>query len=232
MKLRLLPIAIIVATVLLAVKVTTLWQGMETFIAMTFSAQPAHAQSQLPSPDQAAKRPAADDTNDGTESRLTADGNGVSNDPMLMNQSEIDLLQKLSQRRGELENWGIELTLREQLLKAAELRIESKLGELKSVQDKIKTSLKQYDDEQEAKLKSLVKIYETMKPKDSARIFEKLEMPVLLDVIERMKEAKIAPVIAAMDSEKAKKVTTEMAQRRRLAGEASQRAAEQLSRAN
>lgn len=232
MKLRLLPIAIIVASTLLVVKVTTFWQGMETFIAMTFSAQPAHAQSQAPSAVQATRRSATEAGNEGGDARQTPDGNGVSDDPMLMSQSEIDLLQKLSERRGELENWGIELTLREQLLKAAELRIESKLADLKDVQDKIKSSLKQHDDEQEAKLKSLVKIYETMKPKDSARIFEKLDMPILLDVIERMKEAKAAPVIAAMDSEKAKNLTTEMAKRRRLAGEESQRTAAQVSRAD
>lgn len=220
MKPRLLPIAIVVAMTLLAVKVNALWQGVETLVAMTFAVQPAQAQASAPDP-QAARRPAVVSVMD-----------GLSDDPMLMSQSEIDLLQKLGQRRAELENWGIELALREQLLKAAEMRLETKLAELKGVQDKIKISLKQYDDEQEAKLKSLVKIYENMKPKDSARILEKLEMPILLDVVERMKEAKVAPVIAAMDADKAKKLTTELAQRRRIAGEESQRTAAQLSRAN
>lgn len=149
---------------------------------------------------------------------------------MLMTQSEIDLLQKLSQRRGELESWSNDLSMREQLLKAAELRIESKVAELKKIQEEIKSSLKQHDEEQEEKLKSLVKIYETMKPKDAARIFEQLDMPILLDVVERMKETKAAPVIAGMDPEKAKKLTTEMANQRRLAGEEAQRTAEQVSR--
>ena len=222
MKPRLLPIAIVVAMALLAVKVNALWQGVETFAAMTFAVQPAQAQALSSAPEpQSARRTPADSVTDGPY-----------DDPMLMSQSEIDLLQKLGQRRAELENWGIELILREQLLKAAEMRLETKLGELRSVQDKIKTSLKQYDDEQEAKLKSLVKIYEVMKPKESARIFDKLEMPILLDVIERMKEAKVAPVLAAMDSDKAKKLTTELAQRRRIAGEESQKTAAQLSRAN
>jgi flagellar motility protein MotE (MotC chaperone) len=69
-----------------------------------------------------------------------------------------------------------------------------------------------------------------MKPKDAARIFEQLEMPILLDVIERMKERKAAPVIADMNPEKAKKLTIEMFKRRRLAGEETQRTAEQVSR--
>lgn len=161
-----------------------------------------------------------------------AAGSGAADDPMLMSQSEIDLLQKLAQRRNELESWSTDLSTREQLLKAAELRIETKLGELKTIQQKINASLKQHDDEQEAKLKSLVKIYETMKAKEASRIFEQLDMPILLDVVERMKEAKVAPVIAAMDPEKAKKLTTEMAKRRRIAGEETQRAAEQVSKTN
>ena len=58
---------------------------------------------------------------------------------------------------------------------------------------------------------SLVKIYEKMKPKDAAQVFERLEMPVLLKVIERMKEAKTAPILAAMDPGKAKAVTVAIA---------------------
>jgi flagellar motility protein MotE (MotC chaperone) len=77
-----------------------------------------------------------------------------------------------------------------------------------------------------------VKIYETMKPKDAAPIFEQLEMAILLDVIERMKEAKVAPIIAAMDPQKAKSLTTDLVKRRRLAGEESQKASEQASRTN
>jgi flagellar motility protein MotE (MotC chaperone) len=55
-----------------------------------------------------------------------------------------------------------------------------------------------------------------MKPKSAARIFEELDLDVLLPVIERMKERKIAPILAKMNAEKAKTITTELAQRRRL----------------
>lgn len=223
MKVRLLPLAVFVATALLGVKVTELWHGIENLVASPSYARPAFAQAQPQTqPGPAAKKaeevPAAPN--------LPAAGSGLADDPMLMSQSEIDILQKLAQRRAELESWGSDLSMREQLLKAAELRIDGKLVELKGIQDSIKTSLKQHDDEQEAKLKSLVKIYEAMKPKEAARIFDGLEMPILLDVIERMKEAKVAPVMAAMESDKAKKLTSELAKRRRLAGEDSQRVAD------
>jgi flagellar motility protein MotE (MotC chaperone) len=55
-----------------------------------------------------------------------------------------------------------------------------------------------------------------MKPKDAARILERLELPILLDVLERMREAKVAPILADMDPAKAKTVTAALAERRNL----------------
>jgi len=55
-----------------------------------------------------------------------------------------------------------------------------------------------------------------MKPKDAARVFDTLDMPILLDVLQRMKERLAAPILANMDPERAKSVTVELAQRRQL----------------
>ena len=62
--------------------------------------------------------------------------------------------------------------------------------------------------------KGLVKVYEAMKPRDAATIFNDLETPVLLQVVDRMKEAKAAPVLAAMQPDKARDLTTKLAQMR------------------
>ena len=56
-----------------------------------------------------------------------------------------------------------------------------------------------------------MKLYETMKPRDAATIFNDLDMPVLLSVVDRMKDAKAAPVLAAMQPDKAREVTTKLA---------------------
>ena len=50
----------------------------------------------------------------------------------------------------------------------------------------------------------------------AAEIFDRLEMPVLIRVVERMREAKSADVLARMDPVKAKQVTTELARRTEL----------------
>ncbi len=206
MKFRLLPAAILVATTLLGVKLTTLWHGVESVVAPRAVAQTAVPQAQPMAPVEQVKPSAPR-------------GAELSDDPTLMSQSEIDLLQRLALRRAEIDAWNQDLDLREKLLKAAEQRLDGKLADLKGLQDSIKVLLKTHDDEQEAKLKSLVKIYETMKPKDAANVFEKLDMNIMLNVIERMKEAKIAPIIAAMDPEKAKAMTEELAGRRKIAAD-------------
>lgn len=129
---------------------------------------------------------------------------------------ELDLLQALSQRREELEQRARDVDEREVLLKAAEQRIEQKINELEALQASIEALLVQHDEQTEAQISSLVKIYESMKPKQAARIFEELDMEVLLEVIERMKERKSAPILAQMNPQRAKTVTLELAQRRDL----------------
>jgi flagellar motility protein MotE (MotC chaperone) len=141
---------------------------------------------------------------------------GMVDQPSFMTKSEIDLLQDLSNRRQELDARGQQLDTRERLLMATEKRIDRKIERLKGIEADIREMLRIHDAEEEAQLQSLVKIYEAMKPKDAARIMDKMDMDVLLPVIERMKERKIAPLLAEMDPETAKALTIEMATRKQL----------------
>lgn len=232
MRLRFLPVFILVAALGAGVKLAGLWQS--------FSASaPAFAAGDLPPPQETAAgglqlaQAAADDGADdgagaameGTEAEEAPAPDGpvpedqitnLSNDIFEMTDEELVLLQSLSQRREELEQRAREIDEREVLLKAAEQRIEQRIGELERLQASIEALLDEHDEQTEAKMQSLVKIYESMKPKDAARIFEELDMEVLLDVIERMKERKTAPILAEMNPDRAKTVTLELAQRREL----------------
>ncbi len=133
------------------------------------------------------------------------------------------MLEKLSARRTALDAREHDIEAHENLLKAAEDRIDKKIAEMKALQGDVKVMLQKIDEEDDAKLKSLVKVYETMKPKDAARIFEQLDMPVLLGVVSNMKEQKIAAVMEAMDAAKAKTLTDALAARRatKIEGQAS-----------
>ena len=140
----------------------------------------------------------------------------ITDDPTLLTQAEIDLLQQLAERRQVLESREQELEIRTGLLAAAESRIDKKVEELRVLRETISGLIKTFDAQQDAKLLSLVKIYESMKPKEAARIFEELEMDTLLEVAERMKERKLAPIMAKMDPEKARDMTVELSRLRQL----------------
>ncbi len=140
----------------------------------------------------------------------------VVKDPFDLSDEEIEVLQQLVARREELERRAHEMDQQAALLEAAEGRIEDKIKELEALQAIIEGLLIKHDEQEEAQLQSLVKIYSNMKPKEAARIFEELDMVVLLDVIGRMKERKSAPILAKMNPAKAKAITLELAQRREL----------------
>lgn len=215
-RIRFLPITIFVATLLLTVKIGDIWNGMfgsplrvaeavaqqaETPPKPAANAQPKNGGSTPESSKKVAKK-----AGKGTEqvSKLITD------DPTLLTPQEIDLLQQLAERRRKLDAQQREVESRQGLLKAAEARINRKIGELKKLQGEIEDRIKVFDEQQDKKIESLVKIYENMKPKDAARIFEDLELDTLLEVAERMKERKLAPIMARMNPEKAREVTVEL----------------------
>ena len=56
-------------------------------------------------------------------------------------------------------------------------------------------------------------MYEAMKPKDAAKIFDRLSHDVLVPVVLQMKPAKMAEVLAVMTPETAEKLTVALATR-------------------
>jgi flagellar motility protein MotE (MotC chaperone) len=130
--------------------------------------------------------------------------------------SEIEILKNLSKRRDELDRWERNIQVKESTLSATEKRIEEKLAQIDVMKKAVADLLEQYNKQEDAKIKSLVKIYENMKPGDAARIFNEVEMPILLLVIDKMSEKKAAPILAQMEPKKAKQITVELAAQRRL----------------
>ena len=210
-RVRLLPVAIFALGALLSVKLGSVWQGIDLALASPSLAEVKPAAGK-PAAEKDAKAEAPPPNDDGPPSAPSTAG--VNASPMT--EEEIAVLQKLSARREALEARERELDLRQNLLAAAEKRIDAKLAEMKKIETTVATLIKKHDEEEEAKLKSLVKMYEIMKPKEAATIWEKLDMGVLLDVVERMREQKAGAIIAKMDPTKAEKLTAALAERRTL----------------
>ena len=133
-----------------------------------------------------------------------------------LSQYEIQVLRSLSERREQLDQRIAEIETREQMAAAAEQRIDDQITELKELEAGVQELLSAMEAKRDERLDALVKVYETMKPKDAARIFETLQNAVLLKVSQRMKSASLAAVMSAMSPERAQELTLLLASRAQL----------------
>ncbi len=226
-QIRLLPLLLTAISGLLILKLAGLWLGLGPEVQGVVSAyaQTEPAQSE-PAPDEA-DQPAAADENSEEAVATATDGEPppletnpdqvgeIVTGAESMSPARIAILQRLAQRRRVLDDYQRELELRENLLDATEIRLREKLEELKAVEARIQTAIGARDEEQQAQLQGLVVMYENMKPKDAARIFDRLEMPVLIELVKQMNARKMAEILAKMTSESAEALTVEIARQGR-----------------
>src|SRR5207237_3177318 len=127
--------------------------------------------------------------------------------------SERAVLERLQARRQELESRAREIDIRESLLKAAEKRIESRVEELKAVESRINTATEHKAEADSARFKGIITMYEGMKPKDAAKVFDRLEMPVLIEIASQIAPRKMSDILGLMTTEAAERLTVELARR-------------------
>ena len=131
----------------------------------------------------------------------------------LPSSAERAILERLQERRQELDARARELDIREGLIAAAEKRVEGKISELKQAEAQLGTAEQKKDEAEIAKLKSLVTMYENMKPRDAAKIFDHLDMSVLIEVASQINPRKMSDILALMSAETADRLTVELANR-------------------
>lgn len=137
----------------------------------------------------------------------------VATQPPAISASERAILERLQERRQELDTRQRELDMRENLLRATERRMEQRANELRELETRIAGLEQRRDEAEQARFRGVVSMYESMRPKDAARIFDSLDMSVLTEVARAMRPPKLADVIAQMQPEPAKRLTTELARR-------------------
>ncbi|MDW8124248.1 MAG: hypothetical protein RMJ04_05680 [Geminicoccaceae bacterium] len=123
-----------------------------------------------------------------------------------------DVAAELAERAKELDRREQELALREAAAAAVEARAREQLARLAQLNKELERLLAAIRAEDEAKLAQLVKTYEAMKAKSAAQVFDQLALDVLIPVARRIREAKLAAIMAAMDPVKAKQLTAALAQ--------------------
>jgi flagellar motility protein MotE (MotC chaperone) len=219
---RLLPALALTAGVALAFKISGLASAPWGTIF------DAHAAAEA-----AAPTPAADDAHAEAPAGAPADGQAgaepaaapapAAADPVQMaaaqspadatSQGEADVLRSLSARREALSARERDLAVREQTLAVAEKRVEERVAELKAIEARINAALGQREAAHQEQIQSLIKMYESMKPGDAAKIFEKMGRDILVSVSSKMKPVKLGAILALMDPGKAQDLTVLLANR-------------------
>ena len=127
--------------------------------------------------------------------------------------AELQVLQSLGARRGELDQREQGLDTQVQLIAAAEAKLESRIQEMNGLKGDIQALVGQAEAQQQAETDRLINVYEKMKPKDAAARMTLMDDAVRLPMAAKMKPAILAAVLAAMPAEDAKNLTEKLAHR-------------------
>ncbi|MBR0657578.1 MotE family protein [Plastoroseomonas arctica] len=211
MRPRILPVLVGAMALLMLLKAETLWRAAVGAMEPTTGARvlprpsglsvigPANASADPP-PRQAAPAPPPP---------AAAPSHA---DPAVL--AERAVLDALRERRTEIDQREQAIVAREVMLGAAERRVQARIAELATMRDRLEALERARGERDDAGWRGLVRLYEGMRPRDAAAIFDELEMPVLVQVMDRMGERKAAPVLGAMRPERARQLTAELARHR------------------
>jgi flagellar motility protein MotE (MotC chaperone) len=131
----------------------------------------------------------------------------------ILSPAERAVLERLAERRDELDARAKELEMREAVVLAAEKRLEARLAQLKQLEAQINEMVRAKDESETARIKNLVTMYENMKPKDAARVFDRLDLRILVEVSTQINPRRMSDIMAQMSPEAAERLTVELATR-------------------
>ncbi len=127
--------------------------------------------------------------------------------------AELQVLQSLGTRRGQLDKREQDMDVQLALMAAAEAKLDAKIKALTGMKGDIAKLMVDADTKEQAEIDRLVKVFEGMKPKDAAPRIVLLDDSVRLPIAAKMKERSLSPIIAAMPPVEAKKLTEALAGR-------------------
>jgi len=137
--------------------------------------------------------------------------------------AELQVLQSLGTRRGQLDQREKDMDVQLALLAAAEAKLDAKLKTLGGLKTDIQGLLGQAEAQKQAEQDRLVRVYENMKPKDAAARMTILSDEVRLPIAAKMKERALSAILGQMPPVAAK-ILTEKLSNRMAAAEAARQA--------
>ena len=127
--------------------------------------------------------------------------------------AELQVLQSLGQRRGQLDRRESDLSTEIALLAAAEAKLDAKMRALNGLKGEVQGLLSQSNAKEATEIDRLVKVFEGMKAKDAAPRIVLLDDSVRLPITAKMKERALSAIIAQMPALEAKRLTEALARR-------------------
>ena len=233
--LRLLPIVLVGATALFLLKsIGLVTQGGYTLLGTDVAqAQPANqnageaveAESELSAIEEAAAQRAADSLFSSVNQPVPDNGlvdaiptleneNGEISEfgnPDGVSATEQEILQRLRERRAELDAREKAIELQENLVVAAETRLNERIAYLEALEAQVQALVDQQKAQDDAQFDALVSMYANMKSSDAANVFNSLDMDILLRIATKMSPRKMSPILADMNTERAQQLTVRMA---------------------
>ncbi|MCP3954920.1 MAG: hypothetical protein GY697_22270 [Desulfobacterales bacterium] len=136
------------------------------------------------------------------------------------------MLRGLEEKKKSIAKESDNMSKRKKELERYEEQIDEKLAQLKKLKEQINSDFALLDKKKsekeiaqetefEKRLNSLVKTYAGMKPKNAAKIVDKMELEVARKIFSRMRETSASAILANVDSEKAAKITEYLAYKKK-----------------
>jgi flagellar motility protein MotE (MotC chaperone) len=114
-----------------------------------------------------------------------------------------EVIAALSTREERLEQQETQLRERFQALNVANQQIEEKLSQLTNAEEQLRNTIALASSAAEDDIARLVKVYETMKPKDAAVLFEEMAPDFAAGFLARMNAEAAAGVLSGLTPEAA-----------------------------
>jgi flagellar motility protein MotE (MotC chaperone) len=127
--------------------------------------------------------------------------------------AELQILQSLQSRRGQIDEREKDLDTEVQLLAAAEAKLDAKLKSMNDLKADIQALMGQADVKTQAEVDRLVVVYSKMKPQDAAAVMAQLDDRVRLPIAASMKPAVLSAILGKMSAMEAKDLTEKLAHR-------------------
>jgi flagellar motility protein MotE (MotC chaperone) len=147
------------------------------------------------------------------EGTMAAEHSAEAGEPQSCPAPPAELAAALSEREARLAAQEAALNDRQSALALAEATIKGRLEELKQAEADLKATLAIADGAAETDVAQLTAVYETMKPKDAAKVFETMEANFAAGFLGRMRPDAAAAIMAGLSPEKAYEISAILAGR-------------------